>query len=379
MRRRMVTGRFKANSLGIVAFVCLVWAVTWASEQKNLIFNDVVLASKETQPDSTKNWPLPPPGPARLRDKTLVYIGEDLRNAGILGVGAGIREAASSMGWQVRFFNAGGDDDTKRTIFEQALKIHPDGVVLGSIDVRSADRFLKPFQLSGIPIIGWHVAPFPGPLQDSPIQLNVATNSIEVAKVAAKYVIAQSKGTAKVVIFTDNRFSIAKKKAEIMAGLIRNCENCKLLEVVDLPLDKTASLMQGTTDRLFRDYGENWQYSLAINDLYFDNAVAALVLNGRPPEGPPVNISAGDGSPSALLRIRYGSYQRATVPEPLLLQGWQLVDEMNRIFQGKPPSGYQVPAEIITRSNLKRQYNRLDLFDPENGYRKAYQDIWMKD
>ncbi len=326
----------------------------------------------------TQNWPLPPSGPPGLRDKTIVYIGEDLRNAGILGVGAGVREAAQSMGWQVRFFDMGTNDGRREAVFQRAFELRPDGVILGGGDALANAPFLKPFDNAGIPVIGWHVAPLPGPVDNTSIQLNVATDSIEVAKVAAHYVIAESRGGAGVVIFTDSRFAIAMKKADVMAEIIRDCKGCRLLEIVDLSLDRAGALMPGTTERLLAEHGESWQYSLAINDLYYDHAVAALVMNARKPDGPPANISAGDGSPSAFLRIRHASYQKATVPEPLIFHGWQLVDELNRILQGKPPSGFSTPPAVLTGENIRPRGDKIDLFDPENGYRDAYRKIWKR-
>jgi ribose transport system substrate-binding protein len=163
-----------------------------------------------------------------------------------------------------------------------------------------------------------------------------------------------------------------------MAQMIKGCKGCELLEIIDLPLDNVCNLMGKTTDRLLSKYDDNWEYSLAINDLYYDYAIARIVLNGNAAQGPPVNISAGDGSPSALLRIKYDSYQRATVPEPLVLQGWQLVDELNRVMNNMPPSDYKVPLKILTMENIKSHYNTLNLFDPKNGYRRAYRNIWKK-
>ena len=101
------------------------------------------------------------------------------------------------------------------------------------------------------------------------------------------------------------------------------------------------------------------------------------MINNASPEGPPANISAGDGSPSALMRIRYKSYQKATIPEPLILQGWQLVDELNRAMQDMPPSGYQTPPAILTKDNTGVPDEGLGLFDPDSDYRGAYRRIWM--
>jgi ribose transport system substrate-binding protein len=326
----------------------------------------------------TENWPLPPPGPPGLPDKTIAYIGEDLRNAGILGVGEGVRQGADCINWDVKFFDIGGNDANRQAIFKQAFDLRPDSLILGSIDAKAVGPFLKPFKRAGIPMVGWHVSPFPGDVPNSPILLNVATDSVDVARTAAAYVIAESNGGAKVVIFTDSHFAIAMKKADTMAQMIKGCKGCELLEIIDLPLDNVCNLMGKTTDRLLSKYDDNWEYSLAINDLYYDYAIARIVLNGNAAQGPPVNISAGDGSPSALLRIKYDSYQRATVPEPLVLQGWQLVDELNRVMNNMPPSDYKVPLKILTMENIKSHYTTLNLFDPKNGYRRAYRNIWKK-
>ena len=328
---------------------------------------------------ATQSWPLPPPGPPGLEDKTIAFIGEDLRNAGNLVVGAGVKEAALRMGWQVRFFDIRSRDDQRETIFQRVLRHGPDGIILGGVDAKKNLEFLTPLALAGIPMIGWHSAPDPGPIPGTPVRVNVATDSIAVARAAAQYVISDSRGQAGVVIFTDSRFAIAQKKAEVMAETIRGCIECRLLTVVDLALDKTASRMPEITRQLLSEYGDAWQYSLAINDLYYDHATATLVMDGRPPQGPPANISAGDGSPSAMLRITYGSYQKATVPEPLILQGWQLVDEMNRLMQDAPPSGYAPPVCILTQKDLSPNNDRIDIFDPANGYRRAYLDIWKRD
>ena len=103
---------------------------------------------------------------------------------------------------------------------------------------------------------------------------------------------------------------------------------------------------------------------------------SALISAGRDAAGPPLNISAGDGSNSAYERIRTVQYQAATVPEPLLLQGWQVVDEMNRGFAGQPASGYVAPVHLVTAKNVDLDGGKHDIYDPDNGYRLAYAKIW---
>ncbi len=102
----------------------------------------------------------------------------------------------------------------------------------------------------------------------------------------------------------------------------------------------------------------------------------SLAAAGIAGDGKPVNVAAGDGSESAYQRIRSGQYQAVTVAEPLKLQGWQLVDELNRAFAGQPWSGYVSPLHIVTKANIEFDGGPSNAFDPDNGYRDAYKTIW---
>ena len=66
-----------------------------------------------------------------------------------------------------------------------------------------------------------------------------------------------------------------------------------------------------------------------------------------------------------------------TVAEPLNLQGWQLVDELNRAIQGAPCSGYVTSPAVVDMEGAKAMGDSV-AFDPANGYREAYSAIWGK-
>jgi ribose transport system substrate-binding protein len=130
-----------------------------------------------------------------------------------------------------------------------------------------------------------------------------------------------------------------------------------------------------TTSYLQR-FGDDLNWILGINDLYFDFSVPALSAAGVPPSGPPQFVSAGDGSVSAYERVRAGQYQAATIPEPLNLHGWQCLDELNRAFAGEEPSGYVTPVHLVTNENIEFDGGPQNLFDPDNNYRDEYTRIW---
>jgi ribose transport system substrate-binding protein len=309
--------------------------------------------------------------------KTIVVVAEDLRNGGILGVVMGIQEAAKAIGWATKFFDICGSlQEVSTPVLTQALNLQPDGLILVGVDARANLSYLKAFERKSIPMVGWHLAPYPGPVPDTPVLVNVTTDSREVALAAAALVKPEEGQTAGIVVFTDNRYQIALEKSTQMTEFLKECDRCTVLAVKDIPLDEAALLTPKVVRGLRDLYGDRWTHSLAINDLYFDHAIRELAATNLPP---PKNISAGDGSPSSLLRMKYQSFQYASVVEPLLMQGWQLIDELNRIFAGSKPSGYINPPYVVTQQNVKAVLNERGFFEPDNHYREVYLQSWQGD
>ncbi len=324
------------------------------------------------------SWDGPTTGPRAVAGKTVVYVAADLRNGGVQEVGDGVQQAGKKIGWTIRVLDGQGSVSGIQSAFGQAMALKPDGIVIGGFDIVQNAADIQQAVDQGIKIVAWHGAPKPGTMPQYHVVANVTTDSASVAKVAADYAIARSDGRAGVIIFTDSAYAIALSKAKMMQDEIRTCSGCTVLSFEDTPLGDTSSRMPQLTTSLLQRFGTKWTDTLAINDLYYDFIGPPLISAGRDPGGPPANISAGDGSKSAYERIRAGQYQAATVPEPLLLQGWQVIDELNRAFAGQPPSGYVAPVHLVTEKNVDGDGGKDDIYDPANGYRDAYAKIWGK-
>ncbi len=329
----------------------------------------VLSASAATQP-----WSGPESGPRAAPGRKIAIIAEDLRNGGILGVAHGVQEAAQTLGWRVRVFDSGGTLNGRQKAAADALKYNPDGVILNGADAQVMSSFLQPFAEQGIPIVGWHVGSVAGPM-DGIVAMNVSTDPLEVAKITAMAAIVDADGKAGVVIFTDSNYEIAMAKANTMANVVRSCGECSLLEVLDVAISESATKMPPLTHELIARYGERWTHGLAINDIYFDYAVPEFIMADSTVQNVHL-LSAGDGSSAAFLRIQSGTFQTSTVAEPLNLHGWQLVDELNRLIESKPVSGYIIPPHLITAKNMTEQGGVNFNYDPDNGYRDIYRRIW---
>jgi ribose transport system substrate-binding protein len=339
---------------------------------------DFAIEKVERAIRSNQTWDGPKEGPKLSRDKKIIFVASDLRNGGVYGVAKGMSEAVSHLDWHLRFIDSRGSETRQGAGLREAIGFRPDAIILGGIDALRHKEMLLRAKSLGIVVVGWHASELAGSNNDLGLFTNITTDPLEVAEVAALLAIVDSKGKAKVIVFSDPNYKIASIKASVMVDTIKRCTDCSVLELKPLPLDQIAEKMPETADYLWSSYGERITHILTINDLYIDYAIPSLESRLEENKTIPSNISAGDGSKAAYKRIKQKNFQLATVPEPLYLQGWQIIDELNRAFNNHSPSGYSTPIHLVTPNNVDELMNQKDVgvYDPHNGYREHYLKIW---
>jgi ribose transport system substrate-binding protein len=365
-----------ALSIALVASALAVTAIRSADAQDDIVAKAKAFV-KEAAVKASK-WTGPTSGPKAATGKSVIYVSSDQRNGGAQGVGEGVGEAAKAIGWDFKLIDGKGTVQGHGDALGQAIVQKPSAIVLGGFDATEQADLVEQANKAGITVVGWHAAGTPGPQSNPTMFTNVTTPAQDTSEAAAYLAIANSNGRAGVVIFTDSAYAIAVAKSDAMANIIKQCKTCTLLETRVQSLATVTKDMPTVTANLLQKYGKKWTYSLGINDLYFDGMVPALTSANIRPSGQLFNISAGDGSESAYQRVRTKQYQYATIPEPINLQGWQLVDEINRALAGDKESGYKIPVHIVVPTNVNFDGGKKNLFDPENGYRDQYKKVWGK-
>ena len=318
----------------------------------------------------------PTTGPIAAEGKTIVVLAGDLKNGGILGVTTGVEEAAAKIGWTVRVLDGAGSVQSRTAAFGQAMALQQNGIIINGFDAVEQQVAIEAVVAAGIPMVSWHSGPKIGCDAPGGIFANVSTDAMTVSETAAKWAMGDGGAGVGAIIFTDSTYQIAIDKADRIKKTIEDMGGT-VLEYVDTPIAETSTRMGPLTTALLQKYGEKWTHSLAINDLYFDFMGPALAAAGVDGKANPKAGSAGDGSEAAFQRIRSGQYQAITVAEPLNLQGWQLVDELNRAISGEACSGYVTAPALVTEAGLAAAGDS-NAFDPQNGYRDAYAKIWGK-
>ena len=325
-------------------------------------------------------WDGPTSGPKSVGKKLVVIVLTDGRNGGAQGAADGATEAAKAIGWEVRELDGQGSVPGRATALQQAIAMKPAGILNAGIDSKEQEPLFQQAAAAGIKVVGWHAGPKAGPDKDIPsVFTNVTTDPEEVADSAGfEAVLKASQGAdCGVILFTDSIYAIATAKTNFSKGAVEGYSKCKVLEVADTPIGDLSNRMGQLTTSLLSKYGKKWTFSIAVNDLYYDFSAPALQAAGvDPANGYPQQISSGDGSVPAFKRIRDKQYQIATVAEPLNLQGWIMIDEINRAFAGEKPSGYVPHVHLFTADNIEKDGGKENRFDPGNGYRDEYKKIW---
>ena len=316
----------------------------------------------------------PTTGPPAQPSAPVVFVAADLTDGGIAAVARGVQEAARAIGWPLQILDGQANVVGESEALHAALRLRPGGIILGGVDAAEQQPALREARAQGVPVVGWHAAPRPGPDPKLGLFTNVTSDPAAVARLAADYAIAGSNGTATVAIFTDSEYAIDTYTSELMAADIRTCGGCSVLETFDSPVSTASIGAVSLVAALLERYGKRVNYLLAVNGAFIDGASTALTGAGLRGDQEPFSLAAGEGVESEFGRVRGDEYQKASVAEPLNLEGWQLIDELNRARAGQPPSGYVAPPRLITQSDVPSGA----VFDPPSGYRENYTRIWRR-
>lgn len=367
--------KFKIFSLATAALsLCLSnWAFAQQEDPALFMSRANVKIAKATAFPNT--WEGPKSGKAISATKKLVvFIGSDQKNSTVVSLFNNVNAAATVAGWDVFPIYCWGMKKQHAEAFSRAIALKPAAIILAGIDAADQPKEMKAAAAKKIPVVGWHAALTPGP-QDG-LFTNVTSDPKEAAQVAALLSVVESNGKAGVVVVADPSNQYSMTKANEIASVIKQCATCSLLSVEEVPTGITAVKMKGVLDSLVKRHGKKWTHVVAANDMYLD-AMSAPANASILSENKVQTIAAGDGSVAAYQRIKVSS-QIGTVPEPLGLHGWQLIDEIHRATSAQKPSGYTTPVYLITKQNLPFHGGKFNSFEPDNGYRAMYQKIWQK-
>ena len=318
-------------------------------------------------------WEGPTAAPKPDKGKKVVFLSGDEQNDISHLYGTYIKQAGEKLGWEVTIIDGKGSPTSWLAGMNQAIALKPDGIALFA-DAASLQDPIKAGVAQGIKFVGLHAAGLPGPQPDLNLFVNIQEDPREIGKAEADWAIADSNGTAKVVILSHNEYAIAEVKSMATKAAIEKCPGCKVLDYVNSPASEAAQRQPQLTTSWVQRFGLPL-YATSVGDNDWDFAVPVLRSGGVDPSQ--VKLIAADGNRSAYDRIRKGDqYQVVTVSEPIELQAWQTIDELNRAFHGEKASGFVQPPFLVTKDNIHSEGGDQNTFIPSNDYKNHYLAIW---
>ncbi|WP_338847043.1 substrate-binding domain-containing protein [Massilia sp. W12] len=366
----------KKTLTGVIAFVLAAGslpAYVQAQESPALFVSRANARIAKSMAFKNK-WDGPTSGPKMPgKAQRIILITSDMRDTSIQALHRGLKEAASAAGWELHHMDTWSLPYKRADAFARAMALKPDGLILAGLNAKDVE---KEIQSAKIPVVGWHASNKLGPTDN--LFTNIGTDPKDVGQSAALLSVLESNGKAGVVIVTNPNQLYSVAKSNEVVETIKQCQTCSVLALEEIPLMAANEKIPLMLTNMAKQHGKRWTHTIVVNDMYID------AMTGPTSEAPLAEVkdmhtlSAGSGVESAYKRIRNQKLQFGTVPEPVNMQAWQLIDELNRAFAKEKPSLYSPPAYVVTQQNMVFNGGKANYFDPDNGYRNEYKKIWGK-
>lgn len=351
----------------------MVMALALASTAKGDIVDDA-RASVAQLSAPRHSFEGPMRAPNYLLDQTILYLSTDERNPTSRLWGQALAEAAETLDWNLQIFDGRGNPLTWVDGMVLAIEVGVDGFIT-SVDMRSLRQLAEPMQRAKIPVVGLHAATLPGPDRELGLYTNVMPDPRAVGRAQADWMIADSDGSASVIMITDCTHPLACAQSTATTERLEECEGCTILETFDHPIEELPDLLPDAVRHWRQTYAAP-VYVVAVADYFLDFIVPTLDTEDVPHEE--IILVGADGSEAALERIRAGDrYQRLTTAEAHELEAWQAMDELIRALYGNQPSFWVRPPFLVTADNIdpvSREHNTLV---PPYDFKAAYGSIWI--
>jgi ribose transport system substrate-binding protein len=319
------------------------------------------------------DWLGPTSGPTCESGKKIVYanIGENNPIGHLWGLY--LKQAAAECGWTVVNLDGHSSPTDWVKNAETAVSMKPDAIVT-SHDAKTVHAAFAKANKQGIPIIGLHGTSKPGPDPADYLFTNIVSNPLDIGVAMGQWAIANSKGNARVILLCDHIYAISMIKRAGWMKALKTCPTCKILKDDNFPMEDIPTRMGTDATSWVSTYGlPIWVVTAA--DYYYDYAVPALRTASVSTDE--MRLAGADGTTQAYNRVRNGNeYQILTVPEPIEMQSWQAVDEINRALHGMPPSKFVQPVHLVDHSNVDTNGSRNNQYFPMNDYKTHYLNIW---
>lgn len=304
----------------------------------------------------------PPP------DKDITVIVCTASAEGCASVGERVKEAGDDLGWHVDVVDGQGRGDVMDTAMRTAVAQRVDGIVLVAIDSEAVPQGLAAAHEAGIPVVTTASNNVEGDGPDKVFD-EVSFDSESLGEMAATWIVADSGGEARVLIFDAPESAALRDRLEGTKSVLDECEGCEIADEVKFTLAAAATdLPLRTKSALQADPTINYIWSPSGG---FGTMQAQSV---REMGNSTVKIVGFDCDSSSFDEISSGDSPYVACAGLALAQaGYTIVDSLARAFLDLPPSDTEGAIRLFDASNLP---DGQEGWEGDGDYRAAYLELW---
>jgi ribose transport system substrate-binding protein len=281
-------------------------------------------------------------------------------------------EGAKAIGWTATIFDGQGDPARYNQGIRNAVADKADGIVLISVPtglVQDALRFAKDHK---VPVVNAASQDTKDTETDPLVFANVVHPWADQGTWLGQWLVADSKGTAQVVIFRDDEFSGVKLRQDKVVEELKKCSGCSVLDENKLSIaDATSSRMTQITKAEIDRFGPKLKYIVSPFGTVESFIVPAIKAAGRND----IKVVGYDGNKQQTAFCDEGTVGAIAVTL-LGWTGWAGVDQMNRAFNGQPAVEENVKGFLATHDNKTCPAGQLAESLVKFDYKFKFKELW---
>lgn len=330
---------------------------------------------------TAKQAPLKLTSNPAVAGKKIAIVAVTLAETGALRTSKALTAAITDIGWTSTTYDGAGSPTTANQKLEQAVTTKPDAIVLISLDPTDVGSGLQAAKAAKIPVSCAACWDLTDPKTNLGQYYADVTPAISVFQdmgyYSAMYAYPQTGGHPHFLRMHDPALSNLSARDQGFDRFMSECTAAK--GDCTLVADKKFQVANATTT-LPADGASLAQANPTFNAYWVSFDFAGLqVLNGLRQaslDKAPQFMVSSNGDGANLDIIKTGGYDKVTVAISFEQEAYALVDNLNRILQGKETIKETVPIRVFDKSNADQAQNGNWSGDVD--YRAAYKTAWQR-
>ncbi|GGQ26573.1 ribose transport system substrate-binding protein [Actinomadura coerulea] len=307
---------------------------------------------------------LPDKSPKAPRNKRIVAVTCTNEGDGCPLSAQAVGEATRQFGWEVKVIDGKGDPAVWNSAILNAITTKADAIVLSAVAPALVKDALAKAKAADIPV----VTMFQPVVAGDGIYGHVRPDHPAQGELAANWIIADSKGKAKVIEVVDAEFVELGQRSTAFNSRLKKCGGCEVVATVNSTLATLSTRLPGAITAALQKHPDA-DYVVGATDNHSLFASQGIQMAGR---AGAVKLVGYDGNSPNYRLVRTG-VQAMDIVESYSLQGWLAADLLIRALSGEPGRDYVLPSRLFTKGTMP-----AELWETEADFRKHLTERWTK-